>query len=217
MKTYSNIKKWSVKKGFTLIELLVVVAIMAVLIAMLLPSLAQARYYAKLVRCANGLKQIGTSIYFYSQDNNDTIPQGNYYNFPWCGKYAPKAVFVGKLMETYLKDPKYFYCELDPLFADQYKKNKWYIGTIGNDTAYHTSFFYFGNYALDGLVDGFPRNLNSERAKLMQDRCLDEAFSWIPNSHDPVNSLYTDGSVVSQKREKLTMNIRTSANVWTCW
>ena len=59
----------NVKKGFTLIELLVVVAIIAVLIAMLLPSLARARMVAKRTVCLANLRGCGTGFQMYASDN----------------------------------------------------------------------------------------------------------------------------------------------------
>jgi prepilin-type N-terminal cleavage/methylation domain-containing protein len=61
-------------KGFTLIELLVVVAIIALLIAILLPSLARARELARRSVCGSQLKQIGTALNVYAKDNNEKFP-----------------------------------------------------------------------------------------------------------------------------------------------
>ena len=61
-------------KGFTLIELLVVVAIIALLISILLPSLARARESAKRTVCASNLKGIVSAIKMYTQDSSGTWP-----------------------------------------------------------------------------------------------------------------------------------------------
>jgi prepilin-type N-terminal cleavage/methylation domain-containing protein len=62
-------------RAFTLIELLVVVAIIAVLAALLFPSLRTARYRGKVSACSSNLRQIVAGLSAYASDNNGWYPQ----------------------------------------------------------------------------------------------------------------------------------------------
>lgn len=62
------------RKAFTLIELLVVVAIIALLISILLPSLSRARELSKRLVCASNVKGIGTSCKIYANENEEAWP-----------------------------------------------------------------------------------------------------------------------------------------------
>jgi prepilin-type N-terminal cleavage/methylation domain-containing protein len=65
-------------RGFTLIELLVVIAVIAVLMAILLPALSMARMHAKRVASASNLRQIGTAMELYTQDNRGFFPESSH-------------------------------------------------------------------------------------------------------------------------------------------
>jgi len=61
-------------RAFTLIELLVVISIIAVLMAILMPTLRKARDQARLVSCSANAKQIGAIMVVYQSDNDGYVP-----------------------------------------------------------------------------------------------------------------------------------------------
>ena len=80
------------KKSFTLIELLVVIAIIAILAAMLLPALQQARARATSSKCVGNLKQMGVIAQQYMDDHQGfwATPQNTKHTYIyglWLGKY----------------------------------------------------------------------------------------------------------------------------------
>lgn len=72
--------------AFTLIELLVVVAIIALLISILLPSLSRARKQARQIVCVTNMQSMGRATMFYAQQNQHTIIRSesytHYFSFP---------------------------------------------------------------------------------------------------------------------------------------
>lgn len=94
------------KKAFTLIELLVVIAIIAILAAILFPVFAQAKEAAKKTSCLSNLKNVGTAIYLYAGDNDDTMCQTSWESaltpqpFNPAGKYQIHWTY---LMQPYIK------------------------------------------------------------------------------------------------------------------
>ncbi len=95
-------------RGFTLVELLVVIGIIALLISILLPSLAKARESANTMACLSNLKQIGLGITMYAADNRGLLPPSN-----WSAWTAPPE-----------NDQVYWYTLINP-----------YVGGKGNTLA----------------------------------------------------------------------------------
>jgi prepilin-type N-terminal cleavage/methylation domain-containing protein/prepilin-type processing-associated H-X9-DG protein len=62
------------KTAFTLVELLVVIGIIAILVAILLPTLSRARENANRIACMSNLRQVANAFFMYTGENTGWFP-----------------------------------------------------------------------------------------------------------------------------------------------
>src|ERR1041385_4796390 len=131
--------------GFTLIELLVVIAIIAILAAMLLPSLARAKNKAQQVKCASNLKQMNLAHFMYTADFGRSVPydQGS-------------SLWMAKLMDYQAKVHFLRYCPAAPEPLHRVNRNPLNpdYGTADETWIWRTNANngYQGSYAYNGWL-----------------------------------------------------------------
>lgn len=127
----AHLKRAALAGGFTLIELLMVIAIIALLVSILMPSLVKAKMLARQVTCLSQISTQGRSIHLYAAQENGTLvcgssnqllyqgfgPQGpvnRIANFQLWLSLNQELVGLGVLQESRLIDGRALYCPEDP-------------------------------------------------------------------------------------------------------
>jgi prepilin-type N-terminal cleavage/methylation domain-containing protein/prepilin-type processing-associated H-X9-DG protein len=104
------------RRAFTLVELLVVIGIIAILIGVLLPTLARARESAQRAACLSNLRQVGQMFHLYANANRGQIAlgcRGNVYQDNYEIRYTGAGEYFswGPYYKAgYLKTPEIVYC-----------------------------------------------------------------------------------------------------------
>ena len=201
----------SQSKGFTLIELLVVVAIIAVLVAILLPTLQKAREHSIRILCIANLNQFGQAITMYANENNEYVSPA------WAGpgEHASIAGAAGYFYQKhYVLSPKLYLCPASPF------KGKYDMATIktidgGADNSCRVSYEYYWYRPL------WVNKCHASGAAIMWDLWggWTSSWAWYTNvswlkSHDNEGGsvLYVDGHVDFLPVKKWWINTRSPPN-----
>jgi len=170
------------RRAFTLIELLVVIAIIAVLAALLIPALEEARARAWQAQCASNLHQQALGMALYCQDFNDKVPphysceaKPTYYNGYYMHRAtqsqvahvqnaaAPSGLSLraGLLYPSYLPSGTPFYCPHNTYVYEKrivggYEPPVTYHVAHDKNLAYYTGYGFYGQNGSFGITYAFP-------------------------------------------------------------
>jgi prepilin-type processing-associated H-X9-DG protein len=179
--------------AFTFVHCLVVIAIIALTVALLVPTIERLREQANLAMCRDNLRKIGGALILYAHANGGELPVSPTVENPHVELLNCLAAgqFIG--------DPKNYYCPSDHRPGLSFSDQNLSSGTIGY---YYYSAF---NASTDPILSKFlrdgvswPRKLNTAmdpRTWVMSDIWV----SSLPTAHSGyrkgVNYLMLDGSV----------------------
>ena len=174
------------RKSFTLIELLVVISIIALLIALLLPALQNARKVAQAAGCISNARQLVTATTSYAMDNNAWYPRGGATLDSDPERAKPHTHYWSTLLPYYNDfdvlldpgrdnsvDPSQFYGENRALLSRRIG-NYWFIG--------FSYLFYDPRILLQGRALRTRFDDVSVPSKSLLTNCIRETLSgsWAP-------------------------------------
>lgn len=138
------------RRAFTLVELLVILGIIAILLAILLPSLSKARKQAQTAACLSNQRQLVAACVMYANEHNGLLPFTGFYDGPYpTWLYGNIQTMLGKQDEVqkgqlwpYLKVTGVYHCPADT--------GPWPNGSVNN----------LSTYSMNGAASAFQGNNN---------------------------------------------------------
>jgi prepilin-type N-terminal cleavage/methylation domain-containing protein len=170
--------------GFTLVELLVVLAVIAVLIALLMPALDSARAQVQRVQCESNLRQLLLATCLYENDNHQSLPWSNWLPAPFPGwlyrdpNHSQQSDVTGGVLYQYLLTQAVYHCPLD--------QGPYYSGPVEN----------LSSYLCNGAITGFKpvtAGVSPRIAKVTQMRS-DAILYWEADEQFVSGNPWNDGS-----------------------
>jgi len=198
----------SQSRAFTLVELLVVIGIIALLIGILMPTLARAREAANRAACLSNIRSLGQAFLLYANQYKGATLIGHIsdeYQWNYTVNFADSSqtavTHMGLLIDAkLLQTPKSYFCpsENDPQWLYATSENPWPIATIPSATAHHTRLGYGTrpgfSWGKDGsLPNPMPRLTRLKNRAIIADLLIGPTY--VKARHKTgINVGYNDGS-----------------------
>lgn len=212
------VKRFQRQCAFTLVELLVVIGIIAVLISVLLPSVAKARQAAQRVECLSNLRQVYLSFRMYAMANKDHVPLGyragqakQFDSMIYSGTSQRFVLFGLFYTANAMPKPEVFFCpsENDPRSMLGTSMNPW---PPAANPSINVACGYAGRPEVaipdDPATPGYtlPRLLSFKNKAIFSD--LTSLPARVDTRHRTgINVLYGDGSAAWVERKKFDVNL----------
>jgi prepilin-type processing-associated H-X9-DG protein len=213
--------------AFTLVELLVVIGIIALLLAILLPTIGKARQSAQRVACLSNLREVSNSFRLYALNNRDHVPLGyragqakQFNSMIYSGTTKHFVLFGLMYLANAMPRPEVFFCpsENDPRSMLNTSMNPWPPAV---DPTINVACGYAGRPEV-ALPDDPAAVTDYSLPKLatFKNKAVFSDLTSVPARVDTrhrtgINVLYGDGSAnwVDRKRFNDDLQVCTSINI----
>jgi prepilin-type N-terminal cleavage/methylation domain-containing protein len=193
------------KRAFTLTELLVVIGVVAIICALLLPTISAAKAKALRTTCISNLRQINQGLRMYSDDSSDKTPRtpgtANAPGLNWTGYKDLMKSYVGQNGAS--SPPKsLFACPADTFHYDFFSEFGTYVPTALHDHADSSSYaFNGGNARTNSNAPGIAGRTVASIIQPSRTLLVMEAPALIPYSwHDPKRPFTKENAIFNDAK-----------------